>query len=134
MSKTALNRKDKETNKHSGENETNNAYSLVENILEELEIYELEQDQVSIDVETEMSSDSLEIEYQIETLEWYNSNSEIGLGKEPVSFTSSYSVETETLASGYEIASVLEDNFDGSAIRVNGELVQKSPSPEYNAF
>jgi len=93
MSGSTLNK----TDKPSGENQSDNVYGLVENILEDLESYELEPDRVSIDVETELSTETLEIEYHIETVEWYESDSDV-VGKEPICFNSSYSVNTETAA------------------------------------
>lgn len=108
------------------------AYGLIEEIEEDLEVYDLNPDQVSFDVDIEGIEDSLEIEYSVETLEWYESDEELGLGKDPVSFSSSYSVESEIPED--EINYVLEDNFDGAAIRANGEVLQESPSPDYDAF
>lgn len=110
------------------------AYGLVQNIQEDLEVYRLEPEQVSIDVETENLEDSLKIEYSVETLGWYESEEELGLGKDPVSFNNSYSIESDVELPEDEILSILEDNFYSAAIRVNGDILQESPSPDYDAF
>lgn len=110
------------------------AYGLVENIRSDLEFYDLDAGQISIDVDLESSGDSLEIEYRVETLGWYEDDGELGLGKDSVSFNNSYYIEDSTEVPEDEIADLLVDSFDSSAIRANGEIIQKSLSPDYDAF
>lgn len=112
----------------------NRAYGLVENIRNDLEVYGLEPEQISIDVNVESTEDSLEIEYRVETLGWYDDDGELGLGKDTISFNNSYSIESSTEVPENGIEDLLEDNFDNSAIRANGDIIQKSLSPDYPAF
>jgi hypothetical protein len=126
-------RKDSQNSLYSGQYD-GALFGLVENIKRELDIYGLETEQVLLDVETEFSKNFLEFEYTVETLQWYEADDEFGLGKDPVSFKNSYSIDTEQKITESSISSLLEDNFDDSAIRVNGNVVRESLSRDYNAF
>lgn len=135
MSEIARNNTGGESRKSSTSVRYNNrVYGLIQNVKEDLELYGLEPEQVSIDVETQTLEDSLEIEYSIETLEWYESEEEFGLGKEPVSFNNSYSIVSETELPEDEILYALRDNFHSSAISANGEVIKEALSPDHDAF
>lgn len=134
MSHTATTYRNEESQKSNEEWYSNTAYSLVGEIRDDLAFYGLEPGQASLDVEIESSENSLNVDYQVETLGWYEDDGELGLGREPVSFNNTYSLETDIEIPEEEIAYMLEDSFEDSAIRANGEVIQKSPSPDYDAF
>jgi len=134
MSNTVINSSDEESSKSSKTLYKGTAYGIVPEIKEDLDIYGLDSGMVSFDIEIESSEDSLDVEYQVETLEWYEDDGELGLGKEPVSFNNSYSIETNVRVPEDGIVSILEDNFDSSPIRANGEVVRESLSPDYDTF
>lgn len=134
MSNTATTNRYEEHQKSDSEWRDSTAYSLVGEINDDLDFYGLEPGMVSLDVEIESSEELLEVEYEIETLGWYEDDGELGLGREPVSFNNTYSLETDIEIPEDEVANILEDNFNDSAIRANSEVIQEAPSPDYDAF
>lgn len=112
----------------------NSSYSLVESIQDNLDMYDLEPGQVYLDVEIESSENSLEVEYEVGTLGWYEAEDELGLGNDPISFSDSYSIDTEEKFSEDIIPEMLKDSFKDTAIRVEEEIIQECLSPDYDAF
>lgn len=115
------------------DNTLTNAYGLAVQIERNLENLELDSAETSLDVNLGIYGSATEVEYTLETAEWY----EREIGEEYAASTEENYIidpEDENLVADEEIIeSLLLDIFE-SSLRLNGRVVRESPSPEYNDF
>jgi hypothetical protein len=105
------------------------AYELVGKIEEELEIRELEDTVIAIDVYVDEFDEFTNVSYEAETTEW----SEGELNPKYL-FGDEYSVDSEVPATEEVIGFTLKDSFRDTEIRLNGEVINSSPNPDYKHF
>lgn len=122
------------------------AFGLKGVIEEELELYNLNFEEVGIDVTSKKEGEEVYLDWEIETQPWVEEDGETGLDEPPVSTSGSYkfTIDLEELYSEsskvryesihYILTEILTDNFGDAAIRYNDEVIQESLSPEYDHF
>lgn len=108
------------------------AYGLVNQVRTDLNELGLNESEVALDVEMYNEDGSIVLDYEIESMGWV----EDSLEKEPVSRTGSYSFRPrEDLAPDREdIRDFLDSSFLEAPLRLDGEVIRESLSPEYDAF
>lgn len=113
------------------------AYEIVEEIEQDLDELDLEKDHISLDIDLESSNPVVELEYNAETLEWYEKGIK---DAEHHEFNGRYRINSKNGLCATQdtikdtIKDMLTGNFDSSPIRLNGEVIQESLSPDYDAF
>jgi hypothetical protein len=114
--------------KYSEEN-LGTAYDLVGEIEEELETRNLKDSEVALDVYVDEYDNFTNVSYEAETTEW----SEEELNDRHL-FGDGYSIDGEVPVNEEVIGSTLKDSFRDTEIRLNGEVINNSPNPDYKHF
>jgi hypothetical protein len=114
--------------KYSEEN-LDTAYDLVKEIQEDIETRNLEDTVIALDVYVDEYDDFTNVCYEAETTDW----SEEALNDRHL-FGDEYSIDSEVPANEEVIGFTLKDSFRDTEIRLNGEVINKSPNPDYKDF